>query len=58
MSKLNTIFSNKEYIAQGFTEEEVTLIKRHDILFNKYQTIGLTEEEKEEMFSLINTLRL
>lgn len=58
MRKLNTIFNDKEYIAQGFTEEEVTLIKRHDILFNKYQTIGLTEEEKEEMFSLINTLRL
>ena len=43
----NKIFSDEEYMAQGFTKEEVEKVRRSDILFNNFD--NLTEEEKEEI---------
>lgn len=55
---MNTIYSIDEYVAQGFSREEAPKAKRHDELFNKYQSEGLTEEEKEEMFNIVDELGL
>ena len=33
---LNKIKTNEEYMAEGFTADEVALIRKHDELFNKY----------------------
>lgn len=52
----NTIFTDKEYMAQGFTAQEVPMIKRHDELFNKGE--DRTEEETKEMCNLRDTLGL
>jgi hypothetical protein len=52
----NKIYTDKEYLAQGFTKEEVPMIRKHDILFNKYQVGEATEEEAEEMFKLVEIL--
>ena len=60
----NTIYTDAEYMAQGFTAEECPKIRRHDELFNRDQLSQfcnvepLTEEEREEMFRLIEELRL
>ena len=54
--KKNTIYTNEEYLAQGFTREELPLIRRHDEMFNRYDE--LTEEEKEELYELIDRLGL
>ena len=58
MKTLNKIYTNKEYMAQGFTKEEVPLIKEHDKLFNKYVLEGLTEIENERMDYLVKVLGL
>lgn len=56
--KKNIIHTAEEYMAQGFAAEEVPKITRHDILFNKYVDEIITEEEKEEMYNLIDELGL
>ena len=53
---MNKIYSDEEYMAQGFTKEEVEKVRRSDILFNNFD--NLTEEEKEEYFSLVEELGL
>lgn len=58
MTYLNTIYTIEEYIAQGFTVEEAPKAQRHDILFNKDQLGEATEEEREEMFAIIDELGL
>lgn len=62
---LNTIKTNEEYLAEGFTVAELPLIRRHDELFNEYQTLHkggewdtLTEEQWEEYNNLVDTLGL
>ena len=52
----NTIWSVEEYMAQGFTAEEVPLIIEHDTIFNKWEEA--TEEEKERLFFLVEKLGL
>ena len=55
----NTIYTDKEYMAQGFTAEEVPMIRRHDILFNQYKRNGfLTAEEEAELMHLIKVLKI
>ena len=53
---MNKIYSNEEYMNQGFTREEVDQVRRSDELFNNWD--NLTEEEKEEYFSLVEELGL
>jgi hypothetical protein len=60
----NTIYTNEEYMAQGFTAEECPKIRRHDELFNRdqmskfYNVEPLTKEEREEMYRLSKELGL
>jgi GMP synthase PP-ATPase subunit len=60
----NTIYTDEEYMAQGFTAEECPKIRRHDELFNRYQQSKfinvepLTDEEMEEMYRLAKELDL
>ena len=54
----NEIKTDEDYIAEGFTYSEVSKIRRHDILFNKCVDEDITEEEREEMFALIDELGL
>ncbi len=59
MATLNTIFSDEEYMAQGFTADEVSKVRRSDELFNKSVLEGdLTEEEWNEYESLVEELGL
>ena len=57
---LNRIYTDEEYMAQGFKAWEVPLIRRHDELFNKYQQKDawdtLTEEQIAEFNLLVKTL--
>ena len=56
---LNKIYTDEEYMAQGFEGWEVPLIRKHDELFNKYELEkdnDLTEEEKEELINEIYAL--
>lgn len=57
---LNKIYTDEEYMAQGFKTWEVPLIRKHDELFNKYQLEKasdlLTEEEREERVNEIDAL--
>ena len=52
----NKIYTDTEYMAQGFTKEEVPMIRRHDELFNMWRDGNITEEEKTEMYDLIKKL--
>lgn len=52
----NTIYTDEEYMAQGFTAEEVPMIRRHDELFNLHD--DRTEQETEEMYELVKKLGL
>lgn len=52
----NTICTNEEYMKQGFTKEELPLIKMHDRLFNRFNT--LTEDEKEVYFIIQKELAI
>lgn len=54
----NHIYTNEEYMAQGFAAHEVDKIRRHDILFNKSVDGLITEAEREEMFALVQELGL
>lgn len=63
--KLNTIYTDAEYIAQGFTAEEVPLIRKHDELFNEYTLKfgdcwgnNLTDKQWEEYVELVKVLDL
>lgn len=53
---LNKIFSDKEYMEQGFSAEEVPLIRRFDILHNLGNE--KTEEEIKEYYELATALDL
>lgn len=53
---MNKIYSDEEYMAQGFTKEEVEKVRRSYELFNNWG--NLTEEEKDEYFSLVEELGL
>ena len=55
---LNTIYTNEEYMAQGFTAQEVSMIREHDILFNEYQLGKVGEEALERIEELANILGL
>lgn len=56
---MNKIYSDEEYKKQGFTTEEVPLIKKHDELINKQIIKGsLSEEEEQELYSLIEILKI
>jgi hypothetical protein len=55
---LNTIYTNEEYMAQGFTAQEVPMIREHDILFNEYQLGKVGEEALERIEELANILGL
>ena len=50
--KKNTIHTDAEYMAQGFRPYEVPMIRRHDELYNLWVDGTITEEQKEEMFTL------
>lgn len=60
----NIIYTDEEYMAQGFTAEECPKIRRHDELYNRdqksisYNVEPLTEEEREEMYRLAEELGL
>ena len=57
---LNKIYTDEEYMAQGFEAWQVPLIRRHDELFNKYQQEEawdtLTDEQVAEFSLLVKTL--
>ena len=50
--------TNEEYKAQGFRPYEIPMIRRHDELFGLWKIGVITEEEKEEMFTLQAELEL
>lgn len=52
----NKIYSLTEYVAQGFSEDEAPLVKKHDILFNMGD--NKTKEQKAEMLHLADVLGL
>lgn len=56
MMAVNTIYSDEEYIKQGFRPDEVEDVRRSDILFNKRQE--WTPEEQEEYRRLVAKLVL
>lgn len=52
-------YSDEEYMAQGFTREEVPLIRRHDALHAIYKREGyLKPRKKAEMLELVWRLGL
>lgn len=63
---LNTIYTDTEYLAQGFTEEELPLIKRFDTLHNELVIRcgsgewgdKVSEEEWNEYNTLVKLLGL
>lgn len=56
--KKNTIHTDAEYMAQGFRPYEVPMIRRHDELYNLWVDGTITEEQREEMFTLQAELEL
>ena len=52
----NIIYTDSEYMAQGFTAQEVPKVRRHDELFNKGE--DRTEEETMEMVVIQKELGL
>jgi hypothetical protein len=55
---MNKIYTNAEYMAQGFTADECPRIRRHDELYNKWIAQGLTVAEDEELNKLVKELGL
>ena len=58
---MNKIYTKAEYIAQGFTLEELPLIREHDELVNKVAEKGLenmTEIEGQRIEELAEKLGL
>lgn len=53
---LNKIFSDKEYMEQGFSAKEIPMIRRFDILHNLGNE--KTEEEIKEYYALAIALDL
>ena len=65
MTNLNTIYTEEEYMAQGFTAEECAKVRRHDELFNQYKlneqgynVEPLTEAEWQEFYAIQKELGL
>ena len=56
--RYNTIYTDEEYMAQGFTAQEVPMVKRHDIIFNKDVDGEATEEEMAELVAIQRALGL
>jgi len=56
VNKMNTIYTDKEYMNQGFSKEECPLIREHDLLVNRFET--LTVEERERLMNLSSILKL
>ena len=57
--KLNTIYTDEEYMAQGFTKEECAKVRRSDELYNKYKLEDeLSDEEWAEYTALVEELGL
>ena len=56
--KKNTIYTDAEYMAQGFKAWEVPMIRRHDELFNMLVDGIITKEQEEEMITLQKQLGL
>ncbi len=54
--KMNKIYTDAEYMEQGFTAEEVSKVRRTDILFNKRDE--WTEEERAEYNLLCKELEI
>lgn len=56
----NTIFTDAEYMAQGFSVDEIADVRRSDILFNQWVDDGgwLSEEDNHEYERLITKLGL
>ena len=52
----NIIYTDNEYMAQGFKAQEVPKVRRHDELFNKGE--DRTEEETMEMVAIQKELGL
>ena len=50
--KVKKMYTDAEYKKQGFRDWEVPMIRRHDELYYKWEENMITEEEKEEMFTL------
>ena len=60
---LNKIYTLEEYKAQGFTNEELPLIKEHDELHNRlvsgnYETTEEYESIRKRIFELVEILGL
>ena len=53
---LNKICTDEEYLAQGFTPEELEDARRSDILQNKYHLVGWTADEEAEYYALVDRL--
>lgn len=65
MTNLNTIYTDEEYMAQGFTAEECAKIRRYDELFNQYKlneqgynVEPLTEAEWQELYAIQKELKI
>ena len=56
--RYNTIYTDEEYMAQGFTAQEVSMVRRHDIIFNKDVDGEATEEEMTELVAIQRALGL
>lgn len=56
----NTIFTDAEYMAQGFRADEVADVRRSDLLFNRWVDNGgwLPEDEDIEYGRLVTKLGL
>ena len=53
---MNKIYTDAEYLAQGFKPDELDDIRRSDILFNKRDM--WTKGEEHEYYQLIKKLEL
>lgn len=58
MMKYNTIYTTEEYMKQGFTVEEVPMVREHDRLYNKTVDGLATQEEIDRMHGLVKVLGL
>lgn len=54
----NTVFTIGQYILQGFAPEEAPLAREHDILFNRYNSEGITGAELAKMYAITKVLGL
>lgn len=55
---LNEVCTTDGYIKEGFTMEEVALIREHDVLYNTSCTIGLSDKEKMRLYDLVDILKI